>query len=337
MLPSTVEQIKELVAIPSPSGYTADVIMYVKETLEKAGYFPHITNKGALLVPLAPEPLLVVSAHVDTLGGMVSRIKEDGTLEITEIGGYPPNSFEGEYVTVRTSDGGNIRGTFLLNNPASHVNKEVAKTERKLDNMHIRLDAEVKGKEEVEKLGISIGDFVFFDPRFEYTDTGFVKSRFMDDKACAGIFMDILLNHGDEIRNRPVAFYFSNYEEVGHGAAAGLPESATEMLVADMGVVGDTVAGDEFSVSICAKDSSGPYDYEIRKKLTHLAEKNGIPYKIDVFPYYGSDGSAALRAGQNIRVGLIGPGVSASHGVERTHEKGIMATENLILAYIKNL
>ncbi len=337
MLPSTVEQIKSLVAVPSPSGYTAHVISYVKGVLEKAGYEPQITNKGALLVPLAEDPVLIVSAHVDTLGGMVSRIKDDGTLEITEIGGYPPNSFEGEYVTVRTSEGRDFRGTFLLNNPAAHVNREVSKAERKLDNMHIRLDAEVKSREETEKLGISVGDFVFFDPRFEYTDTGFVKSRFMDDKACAGIFMDILLNHADEIRNRPVAFYFSNYEEVGHGAAAGLPESAKEMLVADMGVVGDNVAGDEFSVSICAKDSSGPYDYDMRRKLTELAKKNGIPYKIDVFPYYGSDGSAALRAGHNIRVGLIGPGVSASHGVERTHEKGIKATEDLILEYIKTL
>ncbi len=324
-------------ALPSPSGYTAGVISRLKEILQKAGYAPEITNKGALLVPLADNPVLVVSAHVDTLGGMVSRIKDDGTLEITEIGGYPLNSFEGEYVTVRTSENTDFRGTFLLNNPAAHVNKEVGKAERKPDNMHIRLDAEVKSREETEKLGISIGDFVFFDPRFEYTDTGFVKSRFMDDKACAGIFMDILLNHRDEIKGRPVAFYFSNYEEVGHGAAAGLPESAKEMLVADMGVVGDNVAGDEFSVSICAKDSSGPYDYGMRRKLTELAEKNGIPYKIDVFPYYGSDGSAALRAGHNLRVGLIGPGVSASHGVERTHEKGIMATEDLILAYIKTL
>jgi len=337
MLPSTVEQIKELVSTPSPSGYTEDIILKIKAILEGAGYKPQVTNKGALLVSLTPEPVLVISAHVDTLGGMVSRIKDDGTLEITEIGGYPLNSFEGEYVTVRSSDGRDVRGTFLLNNPAAHVNKEVGKAERKLDSMHIRLDAEVKSREDVEKLGISIGDFVFFDPRFEYTKTGFVKSRFMDDKACAGIFMDILLNHRDEVAGKTVAFYVSNYEEVGHGAAAGLPESAKEMLVADMGVVGDNVAGDEFSVSICAKDSSGPYDYEIRRKLTELAEKNGIPYKIDVFPYYGSDGSAALRAGHNLRVGLIGPGVSASHGVERTHEKGIMATEELILAYIKPL
>jgi len=337
MLPATVKQIEELVAIPSPSGYTTNIISLIKEVLEEAGYSPLVTNKGALLVSLSPEPLLVVSAHIDTLGGMVKRIKDDGTLEITEIGGYPLNSFEGEYLTVRTQKDVDFRGTFLLNNPAAHVNREVGKAERKLENMHIRLDAEVRSREDVEKLGISVGDFVFFDPRFEYTETGFVKSRFMDDKACAGIFMDILLNHYEEIDGRDVAFYFSNYEEVGHGAAAGLPPSAKEMLVADMGVVGEGVAGDEFSVSICAKDSTGPYDYEMRRKLVELAEENEIPYRVDVFPYYGSDGSAALRAGQDLRVGLIGPGVSASHGVERTHEKGIMATEQLILAYIKTL
>lgn len=328
--------IKQLVEIPSPSGYTKNVIEFLDQQLAASGYIIHKTNKGALRVDLAPDPKLVVSAHVDTLGGMVKKLKNDGSLEITQVGGWPPNSFEGEHVTINTAGDKNYRGTFLINNPAAHVNREVSKTERKMEKMHVRVDAVTESDKQTAKLGIAPGDFVFFDPRFEETDTGFIKSRFLDDKACAGIFLDIILNHKD-IAGQPVSFFFSTYEEVGHGGAAGLPQSAREMLVADMGVVGEGVAGRETAVSICAKDSGGPYDFEFRSTLVELAQKNEIPYKVDVFPYYGSDGGAALAAGLDLRVGLIGPGVSSSHGVERTHCQGVEATRDLILAYIKTL
>lgn len=332
----SIEYIEELVNIPSPTGYTTQVIEHIETSLQASDWTIEKSNKGSLLVGTHDRPKLVMSAHIDTLGGMVSRIKSDGSLEIAQLGGWPPNSFEGEYVTVLTGCGTTFRGTFLLNDPASHVNRDVSKTERELSKMHIRLDLDTDSEQETRKAGLAIGDFVFFDPRFEVTETGFVKSRFMDDKACAGIFLDILLNHKTEIHDKSIAFYFSNYEEVGHGASGGLPESMEEMLVADMGVIGKNVAGKETAVSICAKDSTGPYDYQMRSQLVELAEENGIPYAVDIFPYYGSDGSAALRAGYDIRVALIGPGVNASHGVERTHEKGIMATKDLILAYIKN-
>jgi putative aminopeptidase FrvX len=268
---------------------------------------------------------------------MVSGINPDGSLSITKIGGPVLPSFEGEYVTIRTSSGGDFRGTLLLNNPAAHVNAEAEKTVRQTGNMHIRLDAEVSKKEDTDKLGIRTGDFICFDPRFEYTGTGYVKSRFLDDKAGSAVMLDALLSLGHSaLRELPVSFFFSNFEEVGHGASAGLPETALEMLVVDMGVVGEKVEGDETSVSICVKDSTGPYDYAMRLKLTGLAEKNRIPYKLDVFPHYGSDGSAALAAGYDLRVGLIGPGVSASHGMERTHLKGLKAARDLLLAYIRD-
>ena len=332
----STKYIEELVNIPSPTGYTTQVIEHIEASLRASDWTVEKNNKGSLLVGTHGKPKLIMSAHIDTLGGMVSKIKSDGSLEITQLGGWPPNSFEGEYVTVLTGSGTTCRGTFLLNDPAAHVNRDVGKTEREMGKMHIRLDLESDAEEATRKAGFSIGDFVFFDPRFEVTETGFVKSRFLDDKACAGIFLDILLNHGAEIRDRSVAFYFSNYEEVGHGASGGLPESMEEMLVADMGVIGENVAGKETAVSICAKDSSGPYDFQMRSQLVELAGENDIPHVVDIFPYYGSDGSAALRAGYDIRVALIGPGVNASHGVERTHEKGIKATKDLILAYIKN-
>ncbi len=330
-----IEILEDIVAIDSPSGYTEKIIKHIFNKIKGKEFKKTITNKGALLVSTVENPELVVSGHIDTLGAMVSGLNGDGTLALTQLGGWPVPSFEGEYVTVCTAKEKKIRGTFILKNPAAHVNREVGSTKRDMNAMCVRLDAEVSSRKELEKLGISIGDFLFFDPRFEYTKTGFIKSRFMDDKACSAAMLDIILNYKQELKGKSVAFYFSNFEEVGHGATSGIPTSAKELLVADMGVVGDGVAGDEFHVSICAKDSSGPYDFAMRNKLVSLAKKNKIPYKVDIFPFYGSDGSAALSAGYNLRVGLIGPGVSASHGVERTHIKGLEATQRLILAYIK--
>ncbi|MBN2090669.1 M42 family metallopeptidase, partial [candidate division KSB1 bacterium] len=328
--------IQELVNIPSPSGFTHQIVHHLEAKLKQHPYHIGRTNKGALLVSTTENPELLITAHVDTLGGMVKYIKDDGTLEITQIGGWPPNSFEGEYVTILTQSDKTIRGTFLINNPAAHVNNKVAEIEREMENMHIRIDTISCSKIETQQAGIHIGDFIFFDPRFEYTETGFIKSRFLDDKACAGILYDILMNHYDEIKTKKVGILFSVFEEVGHGANAGIPVSVKEMLVTDMGVVGDGVEGTETAVSICAKDNMGPYNYEMRQKLTSLAQKNKLPFVVDVFPYYSSDGSQALRAGLDLRIALIGPGISGSHGVERTHQNGIDATKNLILKYINS-
>jgi len=331
-----IDILKKIISIDSPSGYTDNAINEITKMLDGKGYIVKRTVKGALLVSACENPLTVVSAHVDTLGGMIKSINSDGTLEITQIGGYPPNSFEGEYVTILTGSSKRYTGTFLLKNPSAHVNKDVVATERKMSNMFIRLDIESNSAVKTREAGIGVGDFVMFDPRFTYLDTGFVKTRFLDDKACCSVLLDILINDVDAVKSSKTCFFFSNYEEVGHGAAAGIPESVERMIAADMGVVGDNVEGDEFSVSICAKDSNGPYDYEFRNTLKELAVKFNIPYKIDVFPYYGSDGGAALSAGYSLKVALIGPGISASHGIERTHIKGMNATRDLIKAYIRN-
>jgi len=329
--------IKKMIDIPSPSGYTDEIIDFIENEMKALPYQCTRTYKGSLIVSTVKDPEVMVIGHIDTLGGMISEITDSGTLRVSQLGGYPPNSFEGEYVTVITMKGKHVRGTFLVDNPAAHVNKDVKGTERIMANMHIRLDAIVRSKNEVKKLGISVGDFVVYDPRFEITDTGFLKSRFIDDKACSGIMLDILQNDLDTLKNKKVGFYFSNYEEVGNGCPAGLPDSVKDLLVADMGVVGDGVTGDETKVSICAKDAAGPYDLQLRRKLETLASENNIAYTIDVFPYYSSDGTALLRSGKDIRVGLIGPGVSASHGVERTHIQGIDATRALILSYVNSL
>ncbi len=329
--------LESLLKIHSPTGFTNDVIKYISSLFtDNKDIKKTLTNKGSLLISFDDDPELLLTAHIDTLGAMVKEVKGNGTLELTQLGSYPWNSFEGEYVTIRNSKGKLYRGTFLMNNPADHVNKNLRTEKREYSNMSVRIDEPVQSESDVKKLDIETGNFVFYDNRFEYTKSGFVKSRFLDDKACAAVLIELIKDLSKVKNKKKVGFYFSNYEEVGHGSAIGIPDSVKELLVLDMAVVGDGCSGSEDSVSICVKDSSGPYDFDVSQKLKDLAVKNKIKFNIDIYPYYGSDGSAALLAGYDVRVGLIGPGVSASHGVERTHRKGIAETYKLAKAYINN-
>ena len=331
---SKYNTLKELIAIDSPSGYTDNASKYIFELLTSYGYSPEYTNKGAVRCVLGPNPTLAIAGHVDTLGAIVSGIKADGTLAFSLLGGLSLTGAEGEYVKIVTHSGKTYTGTILINNPSVHANNEKEKTQRSIKTMHIRVDAEVYSKEDVEKLGIEIGDIVCVDVKYEALESGYIKSRFLDNKAGCYVLFELAKRLKEQGREVPVEIFFSNYEEVGHGGTCGYSEAIEELLVIDMGVLGDDCQGNEVSCSICAKDSSGPYDYNFRKKLVDLAKQNNIPYKVDVYPHYGSDGSAALRAGNDFRVALIGMGVAASHGTERTHIKGIEATIDLCMAYI---
>ena len=308
MIKNIVSVLEEILKINSPTGYTEDVISHIEELF--SGHDSLIirkTNKGSMLISFSEEPRLVITGHVDTLGAMVKEVKSDGTLEITMLGSYPLNSFEGEYLTIRNSKGRLFRGTFLLNNPASHVNRNVNSEKREQGNMSVRLDELADSKDMVLKLGIDVGDFIFYDNRFEHTESGFVKSRFLDDKACVAVMIELIKSLYKLKSIKETAFYFSNYEEVGHGSCVGIPDSAEELLVLDMAVIGEGCNGKEDAVSICVKDSSGPYDFKVTNKLRELANKNKINFVMDIYPYYGSDGSAALTAGYDLRTGLIGP------------------------------
>ncbi len=326
--------LKELIAIDSPTGYTDNASKYIFDLLKSYGYQPEYTNKGAVKCALGKNPTVAIAAHVDTLGAIVSGIKSNGTLAFSLLGGLSLTGAEGEYVKIITHEGKIYTGTILLNNPSVHANNEKEKTERSIKSMHIRVDEEVYNKEDVEKLGIEVGDIICVDVKYQELASGYIKSRFLDNKAGCFVLFELARRLKEQGKEVPVEIFFSNYEEVGHGGTVGYSENIKELLVLDMGVLGDDCQGNEVSCSICAKDSSGPYDYTFRKRLVDLAKKNNIPYKIDVYPFYGSDGSAALRAGNDFRVALIGMGVAASHGTERTHKKGIEATINLCLAYI---
>ncbi|MFE4239209.1 M42 family metallopeptidase [Peribacillus butanolivorans] len=336
-----VTYIKELVSIPSPSGYTDQAIKYAAKFMESKQVPYQITNKGALLATLKGEDDTrhrLLTAHVDTLGAMVKEIKPNGRLKLTMIGGFRWNSVEGEYCKIHTADGAFVTGTILINQTSVHVYKNAGDAKRNEETIEVRIDAVVKSKAETEAIGISVGDFVSFEPRVEFTETGFLKSRHLDDKASVGILLHIidLISAGKIKLAYTTHFLISNNEEIGYGGNSNIPEKTVEYLAVDMGAIGDGQTTDEYSVSICAKDSSGPYHYKLRQHLAALAKANAIDYRVDIYPYYGSDASAAIRAGYDLVHGLIGPGIDASHAFERTHISSLKHTANLILHYIKS-
>lgn len=327
--------LRELVAIDSPSGFTDKACQYIFDYLTRLGYTPQFTNKRAVKCVLGASPTLSITSHVDTLGGIVSSITKEGLIRLSKVGGPSLNSYEGGHCRIYTLDERVYTGTLLLDNPSVHTNRNERTAQRTLYNMHIRIDELVESRKDVAALGIQNGDFICFETYYQELPSGFIKSRFMDNKAGCFVMFEIARRLKEAGREVPVELYFTNYEEVGHGGSSGHSGGIEELLVIDMGVVGEDHQGRETACSICAKDASGPYDYQFRKTLVQLAEKNNIPFVQDVYPFYRSDGSAALRAGRDFRVAVVGPGVSASHGMERTHKQGIEATIDLCMKYIE--
>ncbi len=330
----------ELLRIPSPTGYTAMAMKRVQKALNDMGLPALSTRKGALMVDFAGAregAIRAMTAHVDTLGAMVKEIKPNGRLKLTKIGGFAWNTVEGEGCQVFTQQGEAISGAILSIKASSHVfGQEVNKVLREDATMEVRLDARTTSVQETRALGIEIGDFVAFDPRVVVTPSGFIRSRHLDDKAGVAAMLTAikaLRDAGLKPRYRTL-FHFSNYEEVGHGAASDFPADLTELVTIDMAAVGEGQASDEFSVTICVKDSGGPYHAALTTRLRQLAAAYEIPYKIDIYPYYGSDGEAYWRAGGGAPIALLGPGVDASHNYERTHFDSLLATTKLILAYL---
>jgi len=332
-----LELAKEILMIPSPSGYSIEIVPRIKEEALKYGLEVEKTRKGNLIITYegTKDYTVGLSVHVDTLGAMVRSISSDGSLKFTSIGGPIWPTLDGEYCTIKTREGKSYTGTILSTSPAAHVYKDSGTKARNPENMYIRVDEVVKTKEDTQKLGIEVGNFVFIDTKTIITDSGFVKSRFLDDKInVASIFGMIKYMKENNITPKyTIKFIISTYEEVGHGASY-IPKM-DEMIAVDMGCIGDDLTCTEFDVSICAKDSSGPYDYNLTNSLIEIAKKEKLNYAVDIYPYYGSDVSASLRAGNDIRGALCGPGVHASHGMERTHIDGIEATIKLLINYVK--
>ncbi|MBR7926649.1 M42 family metallopeptidase [Aerococcaceae bacterium zg-ZUI334] len=338
----TLDYLTQLLEIPSPTGFTTEVTNYLINVLEDLGYKPYRTAKGNVIVTVPgadDEHHRVVTAHVDTLGAIVRAVKGDGRLKMDKIGGFPWNMIEGENCLVHSAKTGEvISGTILIHQTSTHVYRDAGTAERTQDNMEVRLDAKVTNAQEARDLGIEVGDFISFDPRTIITPTGFVKSRFLDDKVSASILLNLLTVYQQEqvILPQTTHFMFSVFEEVGHGANSMISDKVVEYLAVDMGAMGDDQQTDEYTTSICVKDASGPYHYEFRQHLVALCEEQEIPYKLDIYPYYGSDASAAMSAGAEVKHALLGAGIESSHSYERTHRESIEATERLVDAYLKS-
>ena len=328
----------DLLNIPSPTGFAEPAIAFVEKELSQYQQLElSRTRKGALVAKWTVEsdlPPVALTAHVDTLGAVVKEIKSSGRLKLSRIGGVQWPTIETEGVWVFTSKGEKIRGSVLIDNASGHI---FGGTDTPLndDHMEVRLDARTTSEKETRELGINIGDCVAFDPRVEVTN-GFIRSRFLDDKACVANVVAAIKSLAESGRSpkRSVYFHISNYEEVGHGASAGIPSDVAELVTVDMAVVGAGQESDEFSATLCIKDSGGVYHEGLNKKLRAIAEKHGIAYKTDVYPLYGSDGEAFWRAGGDVALALIGPGIDASHNYERAHMDGLNATTNWIMAYL---
>ena len=333
------EQAAALLAIDSPSGFTDKAALWVKEAFENLGFTANITTKGGVLIDLGGKDAndgLLLAAHADTLGGMVAEIKGNGRLRITALGGMNANNAETENVRVYTRCGKVIEGTLQLCNASVHVNGEYSNAKRSFDTTEIVLDEDVSSADDTRKLGIEVGDIVCFDPRTKRTASGYLKSRFLDDKLSVGIILGFAKYIADKGITLPRKTYvhITVYEEVGHGGSGSVPAGVTEAISVDMGCVGDGLQCTERQVSICAKDSGGPYSYEVVGKLIEAAKATGADYAVDVYPYYGSDVEATLRAGFDIRHGLIGAGVYASHGYERSHIDGVYNSIKVLAGYL---
>ena len=335
-----VNALVKLLNTPSPTGMAEAAIALTRGLLETYPVEIRLTNKGALAATwggrseTAPRAL---TAHVDTLGAMVKEIKGNGRLKLTKIGGFAWNTVEGEGCQVFTASGRRVRGSLLLGKASSHIHGgEVTDSKRDDEAMEVRLDERTTNTAQTRGLGIEVGDFVAFDPRVEVGEAGFIRSRHLDDKAAVACVLGAMkaIHEAGLKPAQRTTLHISNYEEVGHGAAAGFPPDLVELLTIDMAAVGMGQNSDEFSACICYKDSGGPYHPEMNRKLTQLAQAANIPHKTDIYPHYGSDGEAYWRAGGDVKVGLIGPGVDASHNYERTHKESLLNTARLIAEYL---
>ncbi|MBP5308813.1 MAG: M42 family metallopeptidase [Clostridia bacterium] len=332
------DTVRELLATPSPSGYYEKIMQVIKRYAFELGASFEMTRKGCAILSVKGRDggrTLGLSAHCDTLGAMVRAITSKGELTFTKVGGPQLPTLDGEYCTVITRTGKTYTGTFLSKSPSSHVYPDAASRPRDDANMYVRIDERVKSDKDVRALGIESGDYICIDPKTTVTESGFLKSRFIDDKASVACLITLLKIMKEENLTPAydVKMLITMYEEVGHGAAY-VPEGLYTMLAVDMGCIGTDLNCTEYDVSICAKDGHGPYDYALTTSLIEAAKASGLNYAVDIYPFYGSDVGAMWTAGYDVPGALVGTGVHASHGMERTHFEGIKNTISLISLYL---
>ncbi|GGM03599.1 M42 family metallopeptidase [Deinococcus aerophilus] len=335
----TLDVLLRLLETPSPTGLTSEAVALIEQEVRALGVTPVRTRKGALTweLPGTGDGHVTFSGHVDTLGALVREIKSNGRLLLFSMGGYDWTTVEGEDVRVHTQDGHGVTGTVVNIRQSTHVHgAALRELRREAAVMEVRLDERTSSAAETRALGIEVGDFVSFDARPRVTPAGYIKSRHLDNKAAVAIFLDVTRDLLQNPPERTVAFHVATYEEVGHGAATGIPPHTDALVAVDMAAVGEGQTSSEHHVTLCVADSGGPYDHDLGKRLRSVAREAGVELRVDLYPYYSSDGTAAWQAGGDYPVALIGPGVDASHAYERTHTDALRATADLMLAYVRS-
>jgi peptidase M42 family hydrolase len=336
-----LNQLKHLLSIPSPSGYSDQIVHYVGSQLEKLDIHFEVTRRGSIRATLPGQQNTLdraVTVHLDTLGAMVSRLKENGKLMITPIGNWSSRFAEGGRVTVFTQSGPK-RGTVLPLKASGHAwGDAVDSLPVSWDHVELRVDEICRNRQDLADKGFDIGDIIAFDALPEITDNGFINARHLDDKAGVAIVLTVAKALAGSPVILPVDCHliFTIFEEIGFGASADVYADVSEMVVVDLAPVALDQNASEYAVTIAMKDQTGPFDYHLSQKLVQLCQCCDIDFRKDVFRYYRSDAASAIEAGHDVRTALVGFGVDASHGYERTHLSALTATAHLIAEYVQS-
>ncbi|MDO4267992.1 MAG: M42 family metallopeptidase [Eubacteriales bacterium] len=333
-----LEVMEELISTPSPVSFYEKINPLMERLAAALGYEVSYDRKHTVYIKVPGRnraKTVCVGAHLDTLGLMVKRIDGDGMLRVRNLGGINFNNIEGETVTVHTRSGRTYTGLVACQSHSVHVYDDARTLERNENTMMVILDEDVHSREDVKALGIENGDILSLEPHFTVTENGFIKSRFIDDKACAACCL-ALLKAMKEQSLTPACdtwFVFPHFEEIGHGGSY-VPEEVSEYVALDIAVIGPDHNGREDRVTICVKDNFSPYDRELTGRLIKKAEEKQLNFAPDVFYHYGTDANAAVRAGNNLAAAAFGMGTYSSHGMERTHMDGVRNTAQLLAAYV---
>ncbi|HLA32057.1 MAG TPA: osmoprotectant NAGGN system M42 family peptidase [Pseudomonas sp.] len=329
----------EMLAIPSPTGFTDTIVRYVAARLEELGIPFELTRRGTIRATLKGRqnsPDRAVSAHLDTIGAIVRELQGNGRLGLAPVGCWSSRFAEGSRVSLFT-DQGVLRGSILPLMASGHAfNTEVDQLPISWDHVELRLDAYSNTRADCETLGIAVGDFVAFDPLPEFTESGHISARHLDDKAGVAALLTALKAIQESAREPEIDCHplFTITEEVGSGAAAALPWDVSEFVGIDIAPVAPGQQSSEHTVSVAMQDSGGPYDYHLSRQLLRLAGAHEIPVRRDLFRYYHSDAQSAITAGHDIRIALLAFGCDATHGYERTHTDSLKALSSLLTAYL---
>jgi len=332
-------QLQCLLDIPSPTGFTDTIVREVCAELERLGLSPTLTRRGAVRAVLPgreSRPARAIVSHLDTLGAQVKRLKENGRLELVPIGTWSARFAEGARVTLFT-EGGYVRGTILPLKASGHIfNEEVDTAPVGWPHVELHLDAGVRDRPELVRLGVEIGDIVAIDPQPEFVKNGYIVSRHLDDKASVALMLAALkaLLAQPEPPPVDVHFVFTIAEEVGVGASSALTDDVASVVAVDNGTSGPGQDSAEFGVTIAMADQTGPFDYHLTRSLVRLCRDQDIRYQKDLFRYYRSDAASAIVAGHDVRNALVTFGVDASHGYERIHMHALRSVAELLTAYV---